>query len=223
VTDVTSVDNPVEALIYPSLERFQGALDSYCAVYEKLEGWREPKLARSLLHKGARVRNGKGSWTKSDLRRIVCWKHLQPLIGRFEDSDTESRLADAFQAKDDVTKIETLCSISGVGPAVASILLALTYPEEHAALDAHAWNSLCRLGFDLPSKPISGGGYTIPELLRYLTIVRNLAGHMRAPWDVAKALHALDKVAINKKWKRELTSLRSSPSVLAPASSDPGV
>jgi hypothetical protein len=222
--DVTSVDTPVEALVSPSLEGFQRALDSYCAVYEKLEGSREPKLARSLLDKGRRVRNGKGSWTKSDLRRIVCWKHLQPLMGRFEDSDTESRLADAFRAKDDLSKIDALCSISGVGPAVASILLALTYPEEHAALDAHAWNSLCRLGFDLPSKPISGGGYTIPELLRYLTILKNLAGQTRAsPWDIAKALHALDKVAINKKWKRELTSLRSSPSVLAPASSNPAV
>lgn len=223
MADIISVDNLAEAFISPSLERFQRALDSYCAVYEKLEGWRDPELARSLLDKGRRVRKGKVSWTKSDVKRIVYWKRLQLLMGRIEESGIESRLADAFRIQDEVGRIEALCGIPGVGPAIASTLLALTYPEEYAALDNHAWSALCRLGFDLPSKPFSGGAYTIAELMRYEKILVTLSRMANAtPWDVAKALHALDQISLKTKWTREFES-RKTTMILSPFTTSPPI
>jgi hypothetical protein len=189
------------------LAEFLDGLPVYNALYDRMD---RSVLVSRLLDTGKGVRVGVKSWGKSDLETIIHWKHMQPLMARIEASNIESRLADAFRVKDGEERIEDLCSIPGVGPALASILLALTCPEEYAPLDSHAWKALCRLGFDLPSKPFSGGGYTIPELMRYLGFIRNLADEVKAsPWAIAKALHALDKAKVNKKWRNELASLRS--------------
>jgi hypothetical protein len=109
-----------------------------------------------------------------------------------------------------------LCGLltPSIGPVLTSILLTLTYPREYAPLDSHSWNGLRRLGFDLLNKPFSGGGYAVHELLRYLTIVRSLAKEMKTrPWDIAKALHALDQVNTKPKWKREFDTLKSKPTL----------
>jgi hypothetical protein len=99
-----------------------------------------------------------------------------------------------------------------MGPVLTSILLTLTYPTEYAPLNSHSWNGLCSLGFDLPKRPFRGGGYSVRGLLRYLSIVRPLAKEMkRKPWNIAKALHALDQVKTKAKWKREFDTLKSSP------------
>jgi hypothetical protein len=135
-----------------------------------------------------------------------------PKIGE----NIELRLAQALRLQDEESRIEDLCRIPGVGPVVASVLLTLTFPERYAPLDSHAWSALFRLGFGLRKRPYSGGGYTAHELFRYTRIVRSLAKSMHTlPWDMAKALHAGDKVGTETKWKSEfdLIKLTSSSSV----------
>jgi len=138
---------------------------------------------------------------------------LMPKIGE----DIEVRLAQALKLQDEESRIEDLCRIPGVGPALASVLLTLTFPERYAPLDSHTWNALFRLGFELRKRPYSAGGYTAHELFRYTRIVRSLAKSMgTSPWDLAKALHAWEKVSTERKWKSEFNLIKLTSSRPAP-------
>jgi hypothetical protein len=186
---------------------------------------RETTIVLELLEVGKQVRQGIRRWTKSDLGNILRWKHMHSLMPRIvrETPDIEIRLAHALCVQDEESRMEALCRIRDIGPALASVLLTLTFPKRYAPLDHHAWNGLCRLGFELARKPFSGGGYSIAELMRYEKIVVTLARMANTtPWDVAKALHALDQVSLKTKWKREFDSLKSlfSLSVFASPSYD---
>jgi len=194
-------------------------------VYDRLETMVEASQVLGLLGLGKRVREGNRGWTKDDLESITRWKRMQPLMANIErEANIELRLAHAFKVQDEESRIEALCRIPGIGPVLASVLLTLTFPEKYAPLDSHTWNALSRLGFELRNRPFSGGGYTIPELLRYLRLMKSLAKVMKAtPWEVAKALCALDQVKTRTKWKREFDLLKSSASVLVLSSANFGV
>jgi len=51
-----------------------------------------------------------------------------------------SRLA--FKAKDDNKRVQLLCTIDGVGTAVASTILAFYNPENYGVFDIHVWREL---------------------------------------------------------------------------------
>jgi hypothetical protein len=210
------------------LDEFGQDFSLLSALYDKLEMARETTFVPELLETGKQVRQGTGTWTKDDLRSIVRWKHMHSLMPKIarEARDIELRLAHAFDVQDEESRMAALGRIPGIGPAIASVLLTLTFPEKYASLDNHAWNGLCRIGFELTRRPFSGGGYSIAELRRYEKILVILARMVNAtPSDVAKALHALDQVSLKTKWKREFDSLKSlfSLSVLASPSTDPRV
>lgn len=209
-------------LLSPDQEAFEGLGEFYVdftvfrSLYERLETEREGIEALDLLRRGEQVEHGGRRWTKDDLEDVFRWKNRQPLLPKIEKEapDVEKRLAYAFEINDEEEKIDALCRIPFIGPVLTSILLTLTYPTEYAPLDSHSWNGLCSLGFDLSKRPFSGGGYSVHELLRYLSIVRSLAKQMKTPpWDVAKALHALDQVNTKTKWKRAFDTLKSSPAL----------
>jgi hypothetical protein len=216
-TTLVSVD-PAASL---RLDKFDQDFSRLRALYDNLKMTRETTFVLELLETGKRVRQGTRTWTKDDLGTIVRWNHMQPLMPKIvrEAPDIEVLLAHAFDVQDEENRMEALCRIPGIGPALASVMLTLTFPEKYAPLDSHAWSGLCRLGFELPKKPFSGGGYTISELLRYLRIIRTLAKAVDAtPWEAAKALHALDQAGTKSKWKREFDSLRSPSKVSVVAS-----
>lgn len=93
-----------------------------------------------------------GHITKDDLRKIIGWKFQGRLEGRqkrilkfLDDVDGElikdiSRLA--FENKDDKTRIKLLCVIDGVGPAVASVILAFYDPKNYGVFDTRVWREL---------------------------------------------------------------------------------
>jgi hypothetical protein len=188
-------------------DEFRGDLATLGALYDKLENNSLIEIP-SLLRRGMQVQRGMAAWTKHDLEGIIRWKKIQSLMPRI-DTSIELRLAQAFMLQDEESRVEVLCRIPGIGPVLASVLLTLTSPEKYAPLDSHTWNALSRLGFELRKRPFSGGGYTVHELLRYIRIVRSLAKSMNTlPWDVAKALHALDKVNTKTKWKSEFDLIK---------------
>lgn len=186
-------------------------------LYDKMGGMEEASEVLGLLELGKQVRQGTREWTKDDLESIVRWKHMEALMSKIErEANLGLRLAQAFRVRDEESRTEALCRIPGIGPVLASVLLTLTFPDKYAPLDNRTWSALSSLGFELRKRPYSGGGYTIPELLRYLRLMKALAKIARAtPWEAAKALYALDQVKTRTKWKREFDSLKSSPPVLA--------
>ena len=196
-------------------DEFHSNLATLSAVYDKLENtW--PVETTSLLRRGRQVQRGMASWTKHDLEEIVRWRKIQSLMPKI-DTNIELALAQAFTLQDEESKVEVLCRIPGIGPVLASVLLTLTSPEKYAPLDNHTWSALSRLGFDIRKRPFSGGGYTVHELLRYLRIVRSLARSTNMlPWDVAKALHALDRVNTKMRWKTEFDLIKLASNHLTP-------
>jgi hypothetical protein len=188
-------------------EDFQSDFASFGALYDRLENGSAFEIP-GLLLRGRQVQRGMAAWTKHDLEEIVRWRRIQSLMSKM-DENIELRLTQALRLQDEESRIEDLCRIPGVGPVLASVLLTLTFPERYAPLDNHAWNALFRLGFDLRKRPYSGGGYMAHELFRYTRILRSLAKSMDTlPWNMAKALHAWDKVDTETKWKSEFDLIK---------------
>ena len=157
-------------------------------------------------------------WTKSYLELIARWKQLHPLMSRIErnDQEVEERLRKAYSIREEDAQIDFICRTPGIGPVLASLILTLTYPENYAPLELHAWNALADLGFDVTRKDSSGGGFTPAEFSRYLEIVRNLANEANTtPWEMSKGLHAINKVKTTKKWRKQLEHLTMPLSGLA--------
>jgi len=191
----------------PNAQEFLRDFETYRAVYERLQTKKEVEVGNRLFTIGREIRQGTRSWTKSDLKDIVRWKRMHRLIPRIENArDIEERLAHAFMIEDERPRIEALCEIPSIGPALASVMLESTSPEMCGALNYHAWNALRLLSFSLPKKRASHDSYTVHELLRYLEVVRRLAREKgTTPAQIGKALYAFDKTVTDKRWKRQFT------------------
>ena len=118
----------------------------------------------------------------------------------------EKHLIHAFKVQEERAKIEALCEIPGIGPALASVMLESMSPEMYVAPNCHAWNALRLLSFNLPKKRASHDSFTVHELLKYLEIVRTLARERgTTPAQIGKALYAYNKAVTDKRWKRQFT------------------
>ena len=91
--------------------------------------------------------------TKDDLVQVVEWK-FKDLLGRkvrilgliAKNDDTEIRRISShifgLSSKDDSYKVNSLCMLHGVGPAVASTILTFYNPKEYGVFDIHIWREL---------------------------------------------------------------------------------
>jgi len=91
--------------------------------------------------------------TKDDLVQVVEWK-FKELLGRkkrilglvAKNNDTEIRRISShifgLSSKDDSYKVNSLCILHGVGPAVASTILTFYNPKEYGVFDIHIWREL---------------------------------------------------------------------------------
>ena len=177
------------------LEEFMQNLSEYSAIYTQLD--HDPTLTNHLCHIGRQVRNRERRWTKLDLIDVIKWKRLHPLRKRITQSapELEQRLNEALATDDGEDRVEALCGMQGFGPVLASAILTLTWPERYGFMDYHSWTALRELGFDVSERQFSGGGFTISECLRFLTIIRQLAGQVgSSPAQIADALCAYDNV-----------------------------
>lgn len=129
-TTLVSVD-PAASL---RLDEFDQDFSRLRTLYDNLKMTRETTFVLELLETGKRVRQGTRTWTKDDLGTIVRWNHMQPLMPKIvrEAPDIEVLLAHAFDVQDEENRMEALCRIPGIGPALASVMLTLTFPEKYA-------------------------------------------------------------------------------------------
>jgi hypothetical protein len=142
------------------------------------------------------VREGKRLWAKSDVNAIIRWKKLQPLRRRIEQASTEpeKQLALALAQPEDEDRLRILCRIPGFGPVLACAVLTLTWPESYGILDNPSWRALGVLGFDLPPRPYSGGGFSVADALQYQQILRIIGrATSKPPVQVATALSAFSR------------------------------
>ncbi len=96
---------------------------------------------------GDRFRQAK-SLTKADLDRVVEWK-FKELKGRKErvlrfvkknaDITIQQTCSQVFAMSDDSDRMKNLDALHGVGPAVASAILAFYAPKQYGVHDIHVW------------------------------------------------------------------------------------
>lgn len=179
----------------PILVEFVKEFNTFLSYHKKQEG--EASLSEYLFKVGTLVKEGKETWTKSDLNAIMRWRKLQPLRRRIEQgsANIEKLLRVALTQPEHEDRLATMCRIPGFGPVLACAVLTLTWPETYGILGNRSWHALEVLGFDLPSKPYSGGGFTVAEALQYQDILNSLGRITTAlPVQVADALHAFYKI-----------------------------
>ena len=180
----------------PVLVDFVRDFDALLCLYKELETVERTSLSEHLFKIGTQVKEGRKFWTKSDVNAIIQWKKLQPLRKRIEEGSVElqKQLSIALMQPGNEDRVSALCRIPGFGPVLACAVLTLTWPETYGILDNTSWHALGLLGFELPSKPYSGGGFTVAEALQYQDIIRTLGRIAGAsPVQVADAVHAFYK------------------------------
>lgn len=180
----------------PVLVDFVRDFDALLCLYKELETVERTSLSEHLFKIGTQVKEGRRFWTKSDVNVIIQWKKLQPLRKRIEQGSVElqKQLSIALMQPGNEDRVSALCRIPGFGPVLACAVLTLTWPETYGILDNTSWHALGLLGFELPSKPYSGGGFTVAEALQYQDIIRTLGRIAGAsPVQVADAVHAFYK------------------------------
>jgi hypothetical protein len=180
----------------PVFVDFVRDFDTLLCYHRELEAVERTSLSEHLFKVGTQVREGNRLWTKTDVNAIIQWKRLQPLRRRIQQSsnELEKQLGVALMQRNDEDRVSALCRIPGFGPVLACAVLTLTWPETYGILDNPSWHALELLGFNLPPKPYSGGGFTVAEALQYQDIIRRLGRITGAlPVQVADAVHAFYK------------------------------
>lgn len=124
--------------------------------------------------------------------RLGRWKTKRQ-TSNYEAND-EKRIIEvtrsAYQASDEVLKLEILMSLRGVGVAVAATILHYLQPDVFPIFDYHARTSLQKAG--RWSREIDDA--SVKAWLEYLKIMRGLSGHLGVSLrDLDKALFAYDK------------------------------
>lgn len=100
---------------------------------------------------GAKLRTNQ-ELSKHDLIELVKWKFQGPLLHRremileqiepIEDSFVRRTIKEALTDEDENRRIWKLEQIPGVGPSVASVILAFYDPENYGIFDTHAWREM---------------------------------------------------------------------------------
>ena len=99
-----------------------------------------------------RLRNTR-KLTRQDLIEIVEWKfkelpgrkkRILGLIAKNDDVRIKQVSIQFFNttSEDDSIKVDTLCLLHGVGPALASTILTFLNPKDYGVFDIHVWREL---------------------------------------------------------------------------------
>jgi len=179
---------------------FLGELPFYLTMYEKLESLRKRDLRLQLLDVGKQVRSGTRHWVRQDLDYIALWRGMRPCRLTVDSETFENSLKCALRIEDEQSKVRALCDIRGIGAALASTLLAFTWPENYGFMDYRAWNASRYLKGEFARKYYASV-FTIAQLLGYFEMLRNL-GEMRgvSAMEITEALCALDVMKTGDNW-----------------------
>jgi hypothetical protein len=121
--------------------------------------------------------------TREELRWVGEWKtpRIRPAIARNTESGVRGLTAAAFLAEGDATRLRLLLGLSGVGVAVASVVLHFADPGRYPIYDVRVRAALRRIGVRRRFPPTAAGWVT------YAAVLRDLAARHRV------SLRTLDK------------------------------
>ena len=122
-----------------------------------------------------------GAISKDQLSSIIEWRYrdqkyylsrVSRILENVDDQEIKEVTKTALALSSDYYKMTLLCAIPGVGPVLASIILALYNPHEYGVFDREVWNQL----FPDEKADMSVDGY-----LRLLEGLRKLSKEHRVP------------------------------------------
>ena len=119
--------------------------------------------------------------SKDQLSSIIKWRYgdqkyyfsrVSRILENVDDQEIKEVTRTALTLSSDYYKMTLLCAIPGVGPVLASIILAFYDPHEYGVFDRDVWNQL----FPNKKADISVDGY-----LRLLGGLRKLSKEHQVP------------------------------------------
>jgi hypothetical protein len=122
----------------------------------------------------------KREFTRAEFLLMCRWKSPRAALHYAENRPAVVRAIsrEALAARSERRRLELLMTLRGVSVPVASAILTLIDPRRYGVLDIRAWQLLFRLGC-VESKP-GGRGFRPSDWLRYLGILRDHGGRLRA-------------------------------------------
>lgn len=149
---------------------------------EEILEWNElydseyPWWVRKEEEMGKRLRKTK-MITRENLIEVVKWKfkdlpgrkkRILNLLARNSDARIRSVSDQFFKStlEDDSFKVDTLCMLDGVGPALASTILTFLNPKDYGVFDIHVWREL------FGKEP--AGLFRTPNYLKLLREIRKI-------------------------------------------------
>ena len=144
-------------------------------------GLRAERALKSALRR--RRRRGAVYLTRAELVRLGEWKsaRVRPRIARNTAAGVRGLTTAAFLCCDEGRRLRLLQGLSGVGPAVASVILHFAEPGRYPVYDVRVRAALRRLGVRTPFPP------TVDGWVAYVGCLRRLARRCRV------SLRTLDK------------------------------
>lgn len=132
--------------------------------------WRrgERRLKARLARRRAR-----GTYlTRAELRWVGEWKtpRIRPQIARNSEAGIRGVTAAAFLACADSTRLRLLLGLSGVGVAVASVVLHFAEPGRYPIYDVRVRAALVRIGVRRRFRPNAAGWAAYASILRELAV-----------------------------------------------------
>ena len=122
-----------------------------------------------------------GAISKDQLSSIIEWRYgdqkyyfsrVSRILESVDDQEIREVTRTALALSSDYYKMTLLCAIPGVGPVLASIILAFYDPHEYGVFDREVWNQL----FPDEKADMSVDGY-----LRFLEGLRKLSKEHQVP------------------------------------------
>ena len=130
--------------------------------------------------------------TKRDLLELVEWKfktvpQRKPRIIRLVEENSDSEIRSTTRAvfglglESDSYKVNSLCALHGVGPALASTILAFYDPVNYGVFDIHVWREF----FGKEPENL----FTPSNCLKLLTEMRKLSNKFQLNVRVVEKAH----------------------------------
>jgi hypothetical protein len=122
-----------------------------------------------------------GEFSRAEFIAMCRWKspRAMPFYRRHRGPRIRRLSREVLGSRDEARRMEILTSLAGVSVPVGSAILTLIEPRRYGVLDIRVWQLLVALGV-MDRKP-AGRGFSVPDWLAYLEVLRRHARALRAP------------------------------------------
>jgi thermostable 8-oxoguanine DNA glycosylase len=177
---------------------------------EMVMGWRARRINMKIKNKneylklyylenylfdviGKRARK-RGYLNFDEFFEICMWKSRRPKNRYLKNQNQIEKITQkAFQAQDEIDKINLICSLNGVGIPTASALLTVVYPRKYGIMDIRCVEMLQELKFNIKN------AMSVKNWLKYLVIMRKLAKENKVtPRQLDMILFVMHNEKLNK-------------------------